>query len=164
MKTNFVNSLHKLIGSYLACAFSLCKKLKDSYGLDETILRARRLNLIPKAGKIEDIIFTFHGIGCYFEFANGKHIDIDFGPDGSCKWFDTFRLLDYLSSMDKAEGSKYSDILTDIDVENQFHELLKIGLVRKADLDSSSNLFYLVPAKELTSSQNGAGEPSSQEK
>ena len=90
------DELLKLIKDYIACSKYMYKILKDNFNTaGETILRARRTNIIPKEGVLsEGIHFNFHGGGCYFKFENGA-IDIDFGPNDRCDGFDSQRLYEF---------------------------------------------------------------------
>jgi hypothetical protein len=77
----------------------MCTDLRQHYKIPNelTLLTARKsYNLVPKDGDLPNgASFSFHGIGCYFEFENGA-IDVDFGPNDKCDGFDFYRLKDFL--------------------------------------------------------------------
>lgn len=87
------HSMLTLIKEYTACSVFFCDELKEKYDIPSVreILRWRRLNKIPKEGKVGDVYFSFHGVGCYFESKTDK-IDIDFGSEGRVDGFDYLRL------------------------------------------------------------------------
>lgn len=139
---SYINSVHRLIESYVHKASLLCEKLKGTLLTNENLLRARRLKLIPQQGKVDDIHYSFHGVGCYFEYKNGS-IEIDFGPDGNCNGFDQYRLFKYLENMNEKEKSAYEDILEKEIFVQQFSELLSLGIIENPRLEPSPHLYFL---------------------
>lgn len=129
-----------LVNEYVLCADYMCNLFKDHFDLKgEILLRARRLNLIPKEGEIEGVRFNFHGGGCFFEFQNGC-IEVDFGPDGRCDGFDEFRLFDFLQS----NGSnKYKSILDENLFKNEFKKLIDDNIIYCPGWYPNPGLFYL---------------------
>lgn len=129
-----------LIKDYIACATYMCKLLKDNYTIDETLLRSRRMNLIPKKGKLADgVYFNFHGGGCYFEFENGN-IDIDFGPNDRCDGFDYYRLFDFL---EQTKRDNYKALHDKEVFKKEFDKLISIGQIIKPEWQPNTHLFYL---------------------
>lgn len=131
----------QLIKEYIACAKYMCKVLKETYDTKgETLLRARRINIIPKEGVLEDgFSFSFHGGGCYFEFENGT-IDIDFGPNDRCDGFDAFRLYHFLSTSKMNQNIR---LITESEIQKCLDELLiEKKIVRPGDFPNP-NLYYL---------------------
>lgn len=129
--------LIRLIKDYIACSKYMCDTLREHYHIDnEHLLRAKNIKLIPKEGVIEDgIYFSFHGVGCYFEF-NGSSIDIDFGPDDKIYGFDSFRLFNFMDS------SKIKYQLTEDDIPTAMADLLEQGVLVKPGLQPSTHLYY----------------------
>ena len=130
----------QLIREYIACSTYMCRVLKDEYDTKgETLLRARRLNLIPKEGKLaEGHSFNFHGGGCFFRFENGT-IDIDFEPNDRCDGFDAYRLYDFLTT-----SKKYQNInCSEVELQEAINELLKERKVVQPGLYPNPNLYYL---------------------
>src|SRR5688572_24530330 len=113
----------ELIKEYIACSKYMCNALKKSYDTQgETLLRARRMNNIPKEGILEKgFKFNFHGGGCYFEFDNGT-IDIDFGPEDRCDGFDSFRLYDFLMT---SKGNVYIHLTSEEIIKEEIVQLLR---------------------------------------
>jgi hypothetical protein len=118
----------------------MCNALKESYSTNgETILRARRINLIPKEGVlVEGYFFNFHGGGCYFKFGNSS-IDVDFGPDDRCDGFDSQRLHEFLESSKK----EYVYLLSEGDIKDSMEKLLKERIIIKPGWHPNPHLFYL---------------------
>jgi len=130
----------ELIGDYISCATYMCSTLRDSYITNETLLRSRRINLIPKDGELsEGITFSFHGTGCYFEFENGN-IDIDFGPDDRCDGFDDYRLYEFL---EQTKSGGYKELHDKYVFQGEFEKLISAGVIIKPDWELNSHLFYL---------------------
>jgi hypothetical protein len=141
MIKNKTSEILTLIKEYIDCSKYICGSLKDSYDTKgETLLRARRLNIIPKEGITKDgFSFAFHGGGCYFEFENGS-IDIDFGPNDRCDGFDAYRLWQFLSA------SKINSIIqpiTEIEVQECLNELLTKKEIIQPGIFPNPNLYYL---------------------
>lgn len=134
------NKLMKLIKDYIACSTYMCSILKENFNTNgETILRARRTNLIPKEGVLnEGYFFNFHGGGCYFKFDNSS-IDIDFGPNDRCDGFDSQRLYEFLEST-KKEGV---DFLSEADIRESLNKLLEKEIIINPDWYPNPHLFYL---------------------
>ena len=118
----------------------MCEKLKKNYKTDESLLRAYRVKIIPKEGDVDNIHYSFHGVGCYFEFKDGI-IDIDFGPDDRCDGFDEYRLYKYLENM--LFNNKYNTIIDKQAFKRQFSELITAGIITNPQLAPSSHLYYL---------------------
>jgi hypothetical protein len=132
------NSLKFLILEYNYCAEYFCKNLKDYYDCGEDLLMARRQNLIPKEGKIENLYFNFHGVGCYFETLEDQ-IDIDFGPNNRNDGFDFMRLRHFL----KSRLEKYNELEDENIMKLCFNLLIDKNIILKPNLEPSSHLFYL---------------------
>lgn len=130
--------LLKLIKDYIACSTYMCKILKEDFNTNgETILRARRINIIPKEGVLsEGIYFNFHGGGCYFKFDNSA-IDIDFGPNDRCDGFDGQRLFEFL------ESSKKVYFLSKADINQYIDKLLEKNIIINPGWYPNPQLFYL---------------------
>jgi hypothetical protein len=134
-------AIMQLIKDYIACAKYMCKVLRDAYDTKGgTLLRARRINSIPKEGILEnEYNFNFHGGGCYFEFENGA-IDIDFGPDDRCDGFDAYRLYQFLTASKIKENIQS---ITESEIQAFLNELLtKRAIVQPGDFPNP-NLYYL---------------------
>ena len=118
----------------------MCRALKVEYDTKgETLLRARRLNIIPKEGMFaEGHTFNFHGGGCFFEFENGT-IDIDFGPNDRCDGFDVYRLFDFLTTSKKEQNIHCSEV----ELQEAINELLKERKIVQLGLYPNPNLYYL---------------------
>ena len=130
----------RLISDYIACAEYMCHVLRDDYLLSESLLRARRTNVIPKKGKLsEGGHFDFHGGGCFFKFDSGS-IDIDFGPNDRCDGFDYYRLHDFLIDTKKYNYKElhYGDVL-----KKEFDKLILEGKIVNPHWQPNSHLFYL---------------------
>ncbi|GAA3930342.1 hypothetical protein GCM10022209_25330 [Chitinophaga oryziterrae] len=134
------DELLKLIKDYIACSTYMCNTLKESYSTNgESLLGARRINIIPKEGVLEEgYFFNFHGGGCYFEFDNSS-IDVDFGPDDRCDGFDSQRLHEFLESSKKEYGYSFSEG----DINNSLERLLEERIVIKPGWFPNPHLFYL---------------------
>lgn len=135
-----LDDIVQLIREYIACSSYMCNALQSEYGTKgETLLRARRLNIIPKEGILaEGQRFSFHGGGCFFEFENGT-IDIDFGPNDRCDGFDSFRLFDFLIT-----SKRYQNInISEVELQEAINELLREGKVVQLGLFPNPNLYYL---------------------
>jgi hypothetical protein len=133
--------LLNLIMEYIACSKFMCGLLLENYNTDgETLLRARRINLIPQLGEIEGgVKFNFHGGGCFFEFDNGT-IDIDFGPAGRCDGFDEFRLYDFLKN---TKSHMYKELLNEEVFKSQFQILIKEKIIVAPEWYPNPHLYYL---------------------
>ncbi|MDA3613487.1 DUF6896 domain-containing protein [Polluticaenibacter yanchengensis] len=131
--------LIELIKNYIACSKYWCRLLKDNFGIhDKTTLRARRMNLIPSKGALEELTFSFHGGGCYFEFEGGA-IDVDFGPDDRHDGFDSQRLFDFIKSSKK----DYSSFLSQEDIEKYLNLLFENKVIIKPNWYPNPHLYYL---------------------
>lgn len=130
----------KLINDYIACSKYVCSIMKENFNTNgETILRARRINLIPKEGILsEGFYFNFHGGGCYFKF-DGSSIDIDFGPNDRCDGFDSQRLYEFLESSKKSHFSFSSET----DIKESIEQLLEKGILINPAWQPNPHLFYL---------------------
>ena len=137
---NLQESTLKLILDYISCAEYMCNCLKDEYPVAESLLRARRANVIPKSGVLSNgIYFNFHGGGCYFEFENGS-IDVDFGPNDRCDGFDYYRLKEFLSYKAK---DKYIELHGGERLMQGFQKLLLEDAISSPKWDLNSHLYYL---------------------
>ena len=121
----------------------MCKILRDAYDInDETILRARRRNIIPKEGILSDgYEFSFHGGGCYFKFDGGS-IDVDFGPNDRCDGFDAQRLYEFLKSLQN-NGQNEKVIKSSAMINEGFALLLKDKIIKKPSWYPNPHLYYL---------------------
>jgi hypothetical protein len=131
----------QLIKNYVACASYMCSLLKDAYDTkSETLLTARRMNIIPKNGVLkEGYKFDFHGGGCLFEFENA-YIDVEFGPNDRCDGFDSFRLYNFsLVSKDNLYLSLKSEEI----IKNEITQLLKDKVIIQPGLFPNPKLYYL---------------------
>lgn len=109
-----------------------------------TLLRARRINLIPKEGEtLEGFKFNFHGGGCYFEFDNSR-IDVDFGPNGRCDGFDSFRLYDFLQT----SKLDFKDVLLEENIRTEISRLEDEGIIVQPNEYPNPALFYLLNGDE----------------
>jgi hypothetical protein len=131
----------QLIKDYIACAKYMCKILKESFDTKgATLLRARRINIIPKEGILEDgFSFSFHGGGCYFEFENGA-IDIEFGPNDRCDGFDAYRLCEFLTTS-KLDQNIQS--IAESEIQKCLNELLIEKIIVQPGEFPNANLYYL---------------------
>lgn len=133
------NDLIQLIKNYISCSKYVCGILKDSFGVyDKTILRARRINLIPSEGTLVDFMFSFHGGGCYFEFDGGS-IDVDFGPDDRCDGFDSQRLFDFI----KSSSREYPNFLSQDDIGKYLNLMLNDKIIVRPNWYPNPHLYYL---------------------
>jgi len=129
-----------LIKDYISCAEYMCGALRDEYPSNETFLRARRTNIIPKNGDLPGgVHFDFHGGGCYFEFENGS-IDVDFGPDDRCDGFDFYRIKDFLVDTKKDIYKKLHD---NEQLKREFEDLILKGEIVNPKWQPNAHLFYL---------------------
>jgi len=135
-----------LIQDYISCASYMCKAMKYNFNTNETLLRSRRINLIPQHGYLpEGISFSFHGIGCYFEFENGE-IDIDFGPNDRCDGFDSYRLYNFLEQTKK---ESYLELHNKTIFQKEFDSLISEGVIVQSEDQVASHLFYLKNKNDL---------------
>jgi hypothetical protein len=133
--------LFRLIKRYITCANYLCNVLKDEFQInDESLLDAYRQKKIKKEGKLLDfnITFSFHGGGCYFEFEGGT-IDIDFGPNGRCDGFDSFRLFDFVETNKLLESKVFDPYI----LEQELKKLYEEGIILRPRLYPNPDLYYL---------------------
>ncbi len=142
--TNFTSKrtvIMQLIKEYIACAKYMCKVLKEAYDTKgETLLRARRINIIPKEGILEDgFSFSFHGGGCYFEFENGA-IDIDFGPNDRCDGFDAYRLYQFLIT---SKANQNIQLIAESEIQKCLNELLMESIIIQPGDFPNPSLYYL---------------------
>ena len=123
------------------CSKYMCSLIKDTYEIGEnTILRARRIDLIPQSGKLkEGYKFSFHGGGCFFEFENGA-IDIDFGPENRCDGFDSFRLYNFLVN---SKSGEYPYLQSEEAIRKELIRLLDEGIIIHPNSYPNPHLFYL---------------------
>jgi len=133
--------LLNLIRDYIACSKYFCATLKEFYGIhNESLLRARRKNLVPKEGQLPDgVYFNFHGIGCYFEFETGA-IDVDFGPDDRFDGFDFERLVNFIKM---SKLPKYRGISDFTDLEMQYKKAIEQKIIICPNFHPSTSLCYL---------------------
>ncbi|MBL7712361.1 MAG: hypothetical protein JNL13_07860 [Chitinophagaceae bacterium] len=135
---NIKNDAHSLILDYVSTSKYLINLLKEMLPSDVSILRGRVLKLIPAQGEIDGIKYEIHGKGCYFEFANW-HVDIDMGINDCYNCFDSWKLFDFLNSMDSQKREKFKK-LEDVDILNsQIQELIANGVILKNG-NSTANL------------------------
>lgn len=141
------NEILQLIKDYVSCSKYMCKILKESYDTKgATLLRARRINIIPKEGILaEGYLFSFHGGGCYFKFEGGS-IDIDFGPNDRCDGFDSQRLYEFLKS---SQSNKKNSMIDEVSISRMFKYLLEKKIIINPGWYPNPHLFYL---NELTTS------------
>lgn len=131
--------LLKLINEYIACSNYACGLLKDLKGDTETIIRAIRLNKIPKEGVLEhNIYYNFHGIGCFFQLPNNR-IEIDFGPNDRCDGFDINKLEIFLYSKE----NDYPEFMNKKNLEEAFLKLLSEHIIYNPQWPPSEHLYYL---------------------
>jgi hypothetical protein len=133
--------LLQLIKDYIECSMFLVRALKSEYDTKgETLLRARRLNIVPKQGVLaEGQRFNFHGGGCFFEFENGT-IDIDFGPNDRCDGFDSFRLYNFFNTSKKHQELHF----TEIELQESLKGLIMERKVIQLGVFPNPNLYYLI--------------------
>jgi hypothetical protein len=81
--------------------------------------RERRSGVIPRVGS-----YTFHGVGCRFEFETGEEVDFDWNADGA-PTFDVWRLRRYAQSIN-AKAPVDAELLA------ACRELTAQGLLREA--------------------------------
>lgn len=142
MNQKHINKVHRLIDEYINCASFMCNILKDTFNIDGSLLIARREKRIPKEGSVEGINFSFHGVGCYFEYEGG-HIDVDFTDNGNCNGFDEFRLHDFVTGMAGINKNDYSEILREAELKKQFDQLKTLGVIYCPQLNPSPHLYFL---------------------
>lgn len=141
---NLIEATLRLIRDYISCSEYMCSILRDEYPAKESLLRARRINIIPKTGELPGkVFFNFHGGGCYFEFENGS-IDLDFGPDDRCDGFDYYRLKNYLSETRKVD---YKELHNSEILKREFENLILNGEIVNSKWLPNPHLFYLKEKK-----------------
>ena len=132
------DKLLNLITDYIKCSAYLYSVLKSNFPLDnEGILRSRRLNLIPKEGRIENVYFSFHGGGCYFELENDI-IDIDFGPNDRTDGFDLMRLTQFV----KMRLNEYNEFADNNILKREFDFLIAEKIIINPKFYPNPHLFY----------------------
>lgn len=73
--------------------------LQRFYSVDTSPLVSRREDKIPKEGKIENMTFNFHGMGCRLEF-DEVVVDFDYSfGDFVYKGFETSKLFWFITSL-----------------------------------------------------------------
>lgn len=131
--------LYGLILNYIHQSESCCKLLREVV-IDKPILAAKVQGLIPIRGKINNVKYSFHGGGCYFEYEGGW-IDVDFGPGERCDGFDVRRLKFFLEGL--KNKSQYSLLFNDQRLNNDFLELENQGIIINPKNWFNSHLYYL---------------------
>jgi len=135
----YKEKLLELIMEYVACSKYVCSILEDLKGDQDTILRAVRLNKIPKEGYLEHgIYYNFHGVGCFLEWPNNR-IEIDFGPKNRCDGFDIYKLQVFLYGKE----TKYAELMQRENLEIAFLSLISDKIIENPKWLPSEHLFYL---------------------
>ncbi|PVD52885.1 hypothetical protein DC498_08160 [Terrimonas sp.] len=138
MENNNDFDLMDVIKDYLSCAKYVCGLLIDYYQVNETLMRARVLETIPKEGFVENIYFRFHGRGCFFKYDGGE-IDIDFGPKGRFDGFDLYRIKKFLET-----NTRFKINQSDNDfIEKQFNMFIRNHVIGKLPGYEDDFLYYV---------------------
>lgn len=87
--------------------------LKEKYSIDVSPLLAKNRGLIPRSGIIDfgkRMIFTFHGMGCLFDF-DGVIVDFDYTyNDFVYKGFQPLKLFQFVESYPRTSDSLKNEI------------------------------------------------------
>ena len=84
------------VEQYMQHAEACCAALQAASGLDFTrVSRAEREAVLPQRGKVQGLIYAFHGRGCFFQ-KKGLIIDVDFDMTGGCNAVDEWRMRLFL--------------------------------------------------------------------
>ncbi|MBO3270860.1 DUF6896 domain-containing protein [Hymenobacter defluvii] len=127
------------IEKWIQQADRLCNTLRDAYQLDfSRIGQMERNTCMGRKGKIEGLIYFFHGIGCYFETKDLK-IDIDFDSRGDWQGFDEWRIESFISW-------NYPHLhFSSKDIEQGILALLNKKWLYQIDRMYDHNFYYVVP-------------------
>ncbi|WP_147271868.1 DUF6896 domain-containing protein [Corallincola holothuriorum] len=82
-------TLLKLISLFLSRVREAEEIMKEAFDIEEPMYF--RQAGIARVGKIDSYSYSFHGIGCYFEFGDFE-VDYDYAEDGRIDGFDLWRL------------------------------------------------------------------------
>lgn len=139
--------LHALIKKYHLWIRRSMEILREGYQVDD-VIRARKKGIIPRRGIINEMEFSFHGIGCRTEL-EGYLVNWDFGPEGRIDGFDAWRLWQFASGHEEEFGelSKLQtlrQIESDLIASNQVYTMHDFGL-------SGSLLFFKNPLQDTGS-------------
>lgn len=137
-----LNQLLNLIVEYIKTAQYCCGILRENIPDGIPILGAYRQKVITKNGKIKGLTYNFHGVGCYFEFEDGREINIDFGPNDRCDGFDLYRLRFFLQHL--TNKNSFSLLLNEGHLKEEFEKLITENIIYNPRWEPSPHLYYLL--------------------
>lgn len=127
----------KLINDYQNVVRKVVAALRVGFGCNN-LLAAWHDGKIPKDGVINEIEFSFHGVGCR-GIVDGLEVDFDFGPDGRIDGFDAWRLWNFATERPVA----YPQFQQLKEVEAALERLARSGEIECPETHPSRHLFYL---------------------
>jgi uncharacterized protein DUF6896 len=131
------DQLRALIDDYIAAVARAVAVLRGHFG-DIDFLRAIVSRQVRRVGRIGQVSYEFHGVGCWVRLGDCE-VDFDFGPGGRHDGFDAWRLHLF------AEQSVRHQALSELDrVEAGLEVLALRGVVHAPRLEPSRHLWYLV--------------------
>lgn len=128
--------LERMIDEYVSCVRACVSILQEHFGSTNLLIDSRE-GRIPKRGKIADVTFMFHGVGCTIDTASSS-VNFDFGPDGAVGGFDAYRLSRFAKSLPPSHDSAP----TEDDFQRCLARLQQQGKVIAPRLDPSPYLLY----------------------
>jgi len=128
------DQLLKLIDLFLHTVSQAEKFMKERMGLDEP--RYWRQRGVPRTGALDKFNYSFHGIGCRFDFGDIS-VDYDYGDQGRIDGFDLWRLTIF--------GEQIKDFKSYVDsgdLKSDFEACIESGEIKKSG-GKYDNLYYL---------------------
>ena len=126
--------LHKLIVVFLQKVSQAEDIMKKKMCVDKPMYW--RQNNVPRTGILGKYEYSFHGIGCCFNFGDIT-VDYDYGDQGRIDGFDLWRLTIF--------GEQLKDFQSYIDsgtLKSEFESCIESGEIKKSDA-KYDNLFYI---------------------
>jgi len=108
--------------------------LKEEFKIEQP-MQFRTYN-ISRTGSFDTYHYSFHGIGCRFQFKKTV-VDYDYGHEGRIDGFDLWRLTNY-----GVQFNEFKEFILSEELKNSFNSSLTSGeLVKSKSLHD--NLYYL---------------------
>jgi hypothetical protein len=139
--TNIEEELIRIITKYQATAQYACSILRDQIKSGDSFLRAKVSKQIPHEGFIDDLFYSFHGTGCYFELKSANiNLDVDFGPNDRCDGFDLSRICNFYENF----SVEFPHLVAEGNIETGFFSLVKKNVIYNPNWLPNDHLFYFV--------------------
>lgn len=127
------NTLDMLIEDFLLDVSRAEDVMRKGWAIESPM--SFRQHGLARSGSVGGFKYTFHGIGCRFDF--GDHmVDYDYGHAGRTDGFDLWRLKIYGEQFDR-----FKEYAESVRLESDFNEAISEGRIRKSQ-EPYDKLYY----------------------